>query len=84
MPSGTMAGSNARNRSARLQSSAMREFRQQATAIKDDARHLAATAGAVASEQADPIRRYVDKNPLQSLLIAGCVGLVLGFIYGRR
>lgn len=84
MVSRIMTGSNARNRSGRAQSSALREFREQATAVRKDARHLAASAGAVASEKIDPIRQYVSDKPLQSLLIASGVGLVLGFLLRWR
>ena len=65
-------------------SRAMRTLRRQATAMKQDARHLAEAATAVAGEQIDPLRDYVAERPLQSLLIAGGVGLFLGLLFGRR
>ena len=81
---GTIHGSNARNRSARLGSSAMRDFREQAAVVKRDARDLAATVGTAARQQLDPIRQYITGKPLQSLLIAGGIGLLLGLLRSRR
>ncbi len=84
MISGTATGSNARNRSARRNGSAMREFREQAAVVKRDARDLAASVGTAARKQLKPIRQYIVGNPLQSLLIAGGIGLLLGLLRSRR
>jgi ElaB/YqjD/DUF883 family membrane-anchored ribosome-binding protein len=75
--SSTKAG----HRTDRVHSTAMRTLRRQAVAIKDDARDLAETAGTVAAQQLDPIRNYVNAKPLQALVIAGGVGLMLGFLF---
>ncbi len=72
------------NRSNRMHAGTLRTLRRQAATIKHDARNLAKTAGAVAREQLDPVRDYVHDKPVQALLIAGSVGLVLGFLFGRR
>lgn len=68
----------------RSHGSAMKSFRQQAAVMKKDARDLAESAGAVAREQFDPLRTYVNEKPLQSLLIVGGIGLFLGLLFGRR
>ncbi len=65
-------------------STAMRSFRKHTTAMKDDARHLAESAGAVAREQIDPLRGLVMDKPFQSVLIAAGVGMFLGLLFGRR
>ncbi len=72
------------NRTNRVHSPAIRSFRKQASVLKEDARHLAEAAGAVAGEQIDPMRNYVAERPFQSLLIAGGIGLFLGLLFGRR
>ncbi len=84
MPTSNSAVAKTGHRTNRMHTDAMRAFRQQATLIGKDARQLAETAGAVAREKVDPLRVYVTDKPLQSLLIAGGVGLLLGFIFGRR
>jgi ElaB/YqjD/DUF883 family membrane-anchored ribosome-binding protein len=84
MASETMTGSNARNRSARLHSGAMKEFRERAAVVKRDARDLAATVGTAARQQLDPVRQYIAEKPLQSLLIAGGIGLLLGLLRSRH
>ena len=83
MPKSNSSVSKA-NRTDRMHTDAVRAFRQQAALIGKDARELAETAGAVAREQVDPLRDYVVEKPLQSLLIASGVGLLLGFIFARR
>lgn len=72
------------SRSNRVHSRAISNLRRQAATIKHDARNLATTAGEVARAQLDPVRDFVNDKPLQALLIAGSVGLVLGFFFGRR
>ncbi len=79
-----MVTSRTRNRNNRMQSAPMQSLKDQAANIRRDAWGLAESAGAVASEQLDPIRQYVADKPLQSLLIATGAGLLLGFIFGRR
>ena len=80
----TTSTTRARNQTNRLHSSAMRTLRRQAATMKHDASNLAATAGEVAREQLDPVRDYVNNKPVQALLLAGGVGLVLGLIFRRR
>ncbi len=80
----TMTGTNARKRASRTEASALRELRERAVAVKQDARDLAASAGAVAREQFDPIKEYIAQKPLNSVLIAGAIGLCLGFFFRRR
>ena len=73
-----------RNRNNHPRSPAMRTLRHQAATVRKDAWDLAGSAGAVAREQFDPVRDYVLEKPIQSLLIAGGVGVILGFLFGRR
>ena len=84
MLSRNVTGTNARRRSGRTTSGAMQDFRAQASAVKKDARHLAESAGTLASAELDPIRQYVAEKPVQSLLIAGGIGLLLGVLFIPR
>ncbi len=62
---------------------AIPELRERMSDVKEDVRALASSAGHAALEQLDPVEDYVRRYPLRSLLIAGGVGLVLGFIFRR-
>jgi ElaB/YqjD/DUF883 family membrane-anchored ribosome-binding protein len=79
-----MVASTHRHGNSRMNTAAMRTLRQQAANMGKDARGLAESAGALAREQLDPVREYILEKPIQSLLIAGGVGMVLGIIFSRR
>ena len=76
--------SRAQPRSNRLSHGAMRDLRAQAVVMKQDARRLAESAGELAREQMGPLREYVAEKPIQTVLIATGIGLILGVLFSRR
>ncbi len=59
------------------------ELREQASAIGDDFRQLATTAGAAARGQLSPIENSIREQPLKSMLIAAGVGALIGMFLKR-
>jgi ElaB/YqjD/DUF883 family membrane-anchored ribosome-binding protein len=62
----------------------MKEIRDQAAVVSQGLSGIAATAGAAATDQLEPIEKYVKKNPVRSMLLAAGIGAVLGVLFLRR
>lgn len=71
-------------RTGRANNNHVAELRGQAVRMGRDVQGLAATAGAVARDQLDPIESYVQAHPLKSMLIAAGVGALFSFVFLRR
>ena len=55
-----------------------------AQVLKRDAQEVAASVGALASDQLEPVRDFLLKRPIQSLLLAAGAGVIVGIVMGRR
>lgn len=55
----------------------------QAHVVKEDIGQLATTAGDVAVAELEPIKAYIAKYPVKSMLIAAGVGALLGMYWKR-
>lgn len=60
------------------------ELREQAAIVGEGLSGIAATAGAVATDQLAPLQTYIKDKPLRSILIAAGVGAVLGLLLIRK
>jgi ElaB/YqjD/DUF883 family membrane-anchored ribosome-binding protein len=58
-------------------------LREQTAQVKEDIREFAGTAGDAAREQVEHVEEYIKRKPLTALLMAGGVGLVMGFVLRR-
>lgn len=52
--------------------------------VQGAARKYASQASYAARDAADSVRDQVTSNPLSGLAIAGAVGVVIGFLIGRK
>jgi ElaB/YqjD/DUF883 family membrane-anchored ribosome-binding protein len=75
---------NSHHRLGQRRQHAQDEFRKQATILAGDARELAASARTTLAVQLDPVREMILERPLRSVLLAGGIGLLLGFILRRH
>lgn len=60
------------------------ELRKQAAVITEDARELAVSARDALVGQLDPVREAIVRKPLQAMLIAGGIGIFMGFLFRHR
>jgi len=60
------------------------ELRSHVAAVGRDVQELASAAGDVARQQIDPLTRYVQAQPIKSLLMAAGVGALLAMLSRRR
>lgn len=77
-PSGNAATDTKGDHSSRIE-----ELREHTAAVGAEISALATTAGALATDQLDPIRNYVKDAPMKSLLIAAGAGALLTLILRR-
>nr|WP_113869768.1 CsbD family protein [Brenneria salicis]NMN90967.1 hypothetical protein [Brenneria salicis ATCC 15712 = DSM 30166]RBP56984.1 uncharacterized protein DUF883 [Brenneria salicis ATCC 15712 = DSM 30166]RLM27442.1 hypothetical protein BHG07_17890 [Brenneria salicis ATCC 15712 = DSM 30166] len=52
--------------------------------LKGAARKYASQAGYAVRDTADTVRNHVESNPLAGVAIAAAVGVVFGFLLGRK